>query len=528
MIRRIPGGIAIVVFGLLLGAEALAAANPLANSGFENNPQGETKTLPGWTAYGGNAYGETGAARAHSGTNYFKVYQAFNGQVNYTGVYQDYISGPGAAYAVSGWAYTLSSDKLAGQNAAWLEVTFRDARNNVLALYHSASITTNALAGGAFPVNTWNLLAVTNQLDPVTFAVTNTTATLVAPPGTYYLRCQIVFQGDAAGSGGSVYFDDLNLDLRSAAPYGDWNIVWSDEFAGTAVNSNIWTYDLGNGGSNPGWGNNEHEYYTARTNNVRVADGCLHLIAQKESYNGFHYTSARLKTQNLFSWKYGRFEWRAQLPAGVGFWPALWMLGTNITDVGWPGCGEVDVVENKGSDPGTVQGSLHSGSDETGYYHFPPGAAATDFHTYTLDWTSNTFLFYVDGQLYQRQTGWGSATANAYPFPFDQPFFLILNLAVGGNYLGNPDLTTIDTGTTFPGEMLVDYVRIYRPTAPLKLALTPNGTNLLLTWPTNIVCHVEMQTGTPADTNWMPLSSAPGQLLINPSSASAFYRLVSP
>jgi len=497
------------------------AASLLANPGFEWDGAGPSQKLPGWTTYGGNNYSETGAAQAHGGSNYFKIYQGFTGQVNYTGIYQDYISGSGAAYTANGWAYTSASDKLAGQNLAWLEVTFRDASANILALYRSAQITAPAISSGAFPANAWNNLAITNQYDPATYALTNTTAQLVAPPGTYFVRYQIVLQGDAANSAGSVYFDDLNLAQVSGAPYGNWNIVWSDEFNGTTIDPKVWTYDTGGGG----WGNNELEFYTNRTSNAYESGGRLHIVALKESY-GTSYTSARLKSQGLFSATYGRFEWRAQLPAGIGLWPALWLLGTNISSVNWPGCGEIDVTENNGANLTTEQGSLHSGSDETGYYYFLNGDSVTNFHTYTLDWATNAILWYVDGHLYEAQTGW-SSSLGAYPTPFNKPFFLIMNLAVGGNYVGNPSSTTINTNTTFPSEMQVDYVRLYNQTPPLKIALTRTNNNLLVSWPTNVVGHLQAQYNSLATTNWADLATSnPAPLTL--TNASVFYRLKSP
>jgi hypothetical protein len=457
---------------LALGALAVrvSGASLLSNPGFESDASGQTQKLPGWQQFGPNHHHESATGIAHSGTNYYKVYQAFNGAVNYSGIYQDYISGPGAAYSADGWAYTASSDALAGQNAAWLEVTFRSASGNLLALYRSALITTNALASGAIREDTWNNLSVTNQYDPQTFQVTNTVTRLLAPAETVFLRYQIVFQGDANNSPGSVYFDDLNLALNGSPPYGNYNIVWSDEFNGTNLNRSVWTNDLGGGG----WGNSELEYYTSRTDNAFVANGLLHIVARKEAYNSASYTSARLKSQGLFCFKYGRLEWRARLPQGTGFWPALWLLGTNISSIGWPRCGEIDVMENKGSSPFTVQASLHSGSDETGYYNFVEGGAVTNFHTYTLDWTTNAVLLYVDGHLYQTQTRW-SSSFGAYPFPFNQPFFLVMNLAVGGNYLGSPTTNAINAGTVFPGEMLVDYVRLYRVTDPFRVVTNQRG-----------------------------------------------------
>ena len=529
-----PATVAALGTVVIAPATVVIAAGPtnlLSNAGFEADPPGENQSVPGWTSYGPNVYSETGATIAHDGVNYLKIYQDLgNGSVNFGGVYQDYISGPGATCSADGRAYMLSTDKLAGQNAVWIEVTFRDANANVLALYRSAIVTTNSVAKGIFPVNTWMDLPVTNQYNPITYVITNTVTHLTAPAGTCFVRYQLLLQGDGKGSGGSIYFDDCSLHSGNGSAYGNWNIVWSDEFNGTTINPNIWTYDIGNGGSNPGWGNNELEYYTSRTNNVYEAGGRLHIVAQQESYGGMNYTSARLKSQGLFSCKTGRIEWRAKLPQGVGCWPALWLLGTNISSIGWPGCGEIDVMENNGSSPGTVQGSLHSGSDETGYYNFISGAANTAFHTYTLDWTTNAILFYVDGHLYESQTGWSSSIGN-YPFPFDQPFFFIMNLAIGGSFVGNPSSSSINGGTTFPAEMQVDYVRIYNQTAPLKLSANQTGATIMLNWPTNIVCHLQMLAPAASGlqtTNWTDLPTTSGPAYVAPTNGRAFYRLQSP
>ena len=445
---------AVFLVFLAFSREESRAENLLSQPGFESSAPGQT--VPGWNTYGTNNYIVTKPDLAHDGSNFFKVYPAFEGAVNDSGIYQDCISGPGAVYSASGWAYTGAGDALAGQNVAWIEVTFRDADANVLALYRSALVTTNAIAGGSFPPNTWIHLSITNQYDPASYQITNTTKRLIAPVGTYFVRYQILFQGDAHNSSGSMYFDDLNLSRTGGKPYGSWHLAWSDEFNGDAIDKKTWTYDLGASG----WGNNELEDYTTNAANAYVAGGCLHLAALKPSAENRHYTSARLKSEGLFSFQYGRLEWRAQLPHGKGFWPALWLLGTNISTVGWPGCGEIDVVENKGSDLQMDQGSLHSGSDETVIYRFLNGDSVTHFHTYTLDWTPNTILFYVDGHLYESQNRWTSSLG-AYPTPFNKPFFILMNIAVGGNYLDNPDPATINAQSSFPGEMLVDYVRLY-------------------------------------------------------------------
>jgi len=269
------------------------------------------------------------------------------------------------------------------------------------------------------------------------------------------------------------------------------SLVWSDEF-NSATSSNVdatkWTFDLGNGfgtAAGPGWGNDELEFYTDRTNNAYVANGVLHIHAQIENTNAFNgsvtntfrYTSARLKTQGLFSTLYGRIEWRAKLPAGTGMWPALWMLGANIDSVPWPGCGEIDVVENRGDYPYFVQGSLHAGaSDATGYFLFNNYGDTTNFHVYDLDWAPNSITWSVDGAAYETQTSWTSSTGNPYPFPFNQPFFLLMNLATGGDYVGIFDTNSINP--SLPNEMQVDYVRVYQvlpPVTPLITSITPNN-----------------------------------------------------
>jgi beta-glucanase (GH16 family) len=508
-----------------LAVQPTQAANLLANPGFELNPVGQTTTNAGWFSYGSYAFGETDGTVARAGTNFFKVYQSFSGSVNYTGIYQDNQSGPGAAYTAEAWARIAKSDAPAGQNAAWAEVTFRDAGGNVLALYRTAVVTTNQLKSAAFATDTWVSLPVTNQYNPTTYQVTNTVTVLVAPAKTSYVRYQIVFQGDAAYSGGSIYFDDLTLTPTTART--DWNIVWSDEFNGTNLNTNVWACEIGNGTS--GWGNNELEYYTANSQNVAVSNGLLRIFARQQSTNGFYFTSARLKTQNLYSRTYGRIEFRAKLPSGLGLWPALWLLGTNITSVSWPGCGEIDVMENTGTNLVQIQGSIHSGSDATATFTLP-GGFVTNFHTYAFEWTTNAMNFYVDGLRYQTQTNW-SSSLGAYPFPFNKPFFIIMNLAVGGNYVSNPTRQNIIAKTAFPAELQVDYVRVYDHTDPLTLTLQRGNTQSFLSWPSNIVCHLETAATlslTNSADGWSNLPASASPFAAPLTNRQAFFRLSSP
>jgi beta-glucanase (GH16 family) len=241
-----------------------------------------------------------------------------------------------------------------------------------------------------------------------------------------------------------------------------WTLVWSDEFAqpdGSSPDATKWTYNLGAGG----WGNNELEYYTARTNNVRIENGQLVIEAREENYLGSGYSSARLKTQGRVSWTYGRIEARMKIPRGQGIWPAFWTLGTNISSVGWPGCGEIDIMENIGREPtqvhGTVHGPGYSGGNGIGAANSLPGGAAfaDDFHVYALEWTTNQLKWFVDGQQYFSATP--ASLPSGTTWVFDQPQFLLLNLAVGGQWPGNPDGTTV-----FPQRLTVDYVRVYAPT----------------------------------------------------------------
>lgn len=256
----------------------------------------------------------------------------------------------------------------------------------------------------------------------------------------------------------------INFNLARA----DWKLVWQDEFDADTLDSTHWKFDIGNGSG--GWGNNELEYYTSRPQNVFETNGFLHIVAAKESYSGFNYTSAKLKSSGLFYKKYGRFEFRAKFPTGQGYWPALWMMPEDSVYGGWAASGEIDIFENRGNNPINVLGTIHYGGSYPNNTHssgpsfnFSNGDSVTNFHVYALEWTTNAIRWYVDDVLYETQTSWWSSSnptnisiRNPYPAPFDQPFYLIMNLAVGGNFGGNPDGTT-----TFPGEMLVDYVRVY-------------------------------------------------------------------
>jgi len=229
------------------------------------------------------------------------------------------------------------------------------------------------------------------------------------------------------------------------------SLVWADEFDATTASApdpSKWGYDLGAGG----WGNNELEYYTNRTTNSIVSGGTLKITAIKEALSGSNYTSARLLSKGKFSFKYGRVEVSAKLPAGGGTWPAIWMLGDNISTAGWPNCGEIDIMEHTGNSLNKIYGTLHYPGRFGGN---PDGAttmisnATTAFHKYTLEWTDVSIKIYVDDVVFY-------TFANNPTTPFNQNFFLILNVAMGGNMGG-----TIDPAFT-SSAMEIDYIRVYQ------------------------------------------------------------------
>ena len=246
-----------------------------------------------------------------------------------------------------------------------------------------------------------------------------------------------------------------------------WSLTWSDEFdgaAGASVDATKWVPEIGGGG----WGNQEREYYTKRPENIAL-DGNGHLVItalaepSNSSYSCWYgscrYTSARIKTKGLFSQMYGRFEARIRIPRGQGLWPAFWMLGDNIDNIGWPAGGEIDIMENIGREPNIVHGTMHgpgySGANGIGGpYTLAQGAFADDFHVYAVEWSRVQIQWLVDGHVYFTTTT-SSIPPNS-SWVFNHPFFLLLNVAVGGSWPNDPD-----GSTTFPQQMVVDYVRVY-------------------------------------------------------------------
>lgn len=237
--------------------------------------------------------------------------------------------------------------------------------------------------------------------------------------------------------------------------YANYSLVWNDEFNGTGLSSD-WTFDIGTGSG--GWGNNELQYYTNQ--NYVVNSGYLEITAKNQTFNSSLYTSSRLKTQGIKSWKYGRIDIRAALPYGQGIWPALWMLGDNISTAGWPSCGEIDIMEligGAGANDRTVYGTAHWNDNGThaqqgGNTVLPSGKFSDAFHVFSIVWTPNSITWLMDDVAYN--------TLNTTPAglsAFQNKFFLIFNVAVGGNWPGNPDATSV-----YPQTMYVDYVRVFQ------------------------------------------------------------------
>lgn len=242
-----------------------------------------------------------------------------------------------------------------------------------------------------------------------------------------------------------------SIDVTVNVIPGALSLVWSDEFdVDGAPNPAKWGYDIGTGSG--GWGNNEAQYYTSRPENVMVSGGVLKIVAKKENYMGSAYTSARLLTKNKYSFKYGRIEVRAKFPTGAGTWPAAWMLGDNINIVNWPACGETDIAEHLGRDLNKIYGTLHypgrSGGSANGNTLIVPDAT-TAFHNYIVEWSAAEIKIYVDSQLYH-------TVSNSPSIPFNHNFFILLNLAMGGNFGG-----AIDPAFTM-ASFEVDYVRVYQ------------------------------------------------------------------
>jgi beta-glucanase (GH16 family) len=254
------------------------------------------------------------------------------------------------------------------------------------------------------------------------------------------------------------YLPTANAGYTTPLSYPGYTLVWNDEFSGSALNTSDWNQEIGNGIG--GWGNNELEYYTNSTKNTFLSNGNLIIEARREALGGFNYTSGRMTTQNKKAFKFGRIDIRAKLPVGKGIWPALWMLGSNITSAGWPACGEIDIMELIGTYPGRTHATMHwkpvSGTNTSngGNFNLPSGDFSQAFHVFSIVWIQDTIKCYVDDQLFFTNTLADVAPAN---YPFNANHFFIFNVATGGNWPGPPDANTV-----FPQRMFVDYVRVFQ------------------------------------------------------------------
>lgn len=237
-------------------------------------------------------------------------------------------------------------------------------------------------------------------------------------------------------------------------------LVFADEFdSDGAPDPATWAFDIGDGCPDLcGWGNDELQYYTDRADNAVVKNGFLIITAKEEAFEGAGYTSARLLTKDLFEQQYGRFEARIKLPWGQGLWPAFWMLGADININPWPGAGEIDIMENRGQEPTKIEGTVHgpgySGGESIGKsYELSNGRFDTEFHVFGIEWGPGSIRFYVDDVLYNEVTP-ADVTGE---WVFNKPFYMLMNVAIGGGFVGSPNVETV-----FPQTMLVDYVRVYK------------------------------------------------------------------
>lgn len=251
-----------------------------------------------------------------------------------------------------------------------------------------------------------------------------------------------------------------------------WVLVWSDEFESTSLDNSKWSFDIGGNG----WGNNESQYYTTSADNFSVANGEATITARAEQLGNNDYTSAKIISKGLFEVKFGKIEARIKCPMGKGLWPAFWMLGSNISEVSWPKCGEIDVIEHINNDP-KINGTAHWDNVGHTYMGGIYTTDASEYHIYAVEWTENYIKWFADGNLYFQINIANGVNGTS---EFQLPFYLIINLAVGGNWPGYPDATTV-----FPAELNIDYVRVYKDELEASItekdlgniSLSPNPTS---------------------------------------------------
>lgn len=297
----------------------------------------------------------------------------------------------------------------------------------------------------------------------------------------------------------------------------DYELVWSDEFDGPSLDMESWSFDIGDGCPDLcGWGNNEAQYY--REENLTFDDGKLIITAKDESFGGYNYTSAKFHSRDKRTFTYGKFEARIKLPEGQGIWPAFWLLFNDPTYGGWPHSGEIDIMELVGNDPDVVHGTIHyGGSTKGGSFDLPFENFSDDFHTFTVEWDSIRILWFVDGIQYAGVTKFG--IDQGFNWPFDHPFYLIFNVAVGGNWPGYPDASTV-----FPQTMEVDWVRVYQKGVSTNIGpeLPENEVKVLGNPVNNQLLQLDLGDESEARVS---LYNTQGQLLLQTNCAQQFCNL---
>ncbi len=287
----------------------------------------------------------------------------------------------------------------------------------------------------------------------------------------------------------------------------DWTLSWADEFDGTSLNTAIWTPEIGAGG----WGNNELQYYTANPQNLTVSNGSLKITALEETIGSSSYTSSRIITRDLYEFQYGKIESRIKIPVGQGIWPAFWMLGANFDQLGWPHCGEIDVMEHVNNESLT-NGTVHWYNNVSHAYE---GSSVpideSEFHVYGAIWNETYIQFYVDDFIFYQFDY--AAYTNSAPI-FQKPFFFLLNVAVGGNWPGNPDASTI-----FPATLEVDYVRVYQ-LASVGLPSVNAGSDFKV-YPNPLSDELTISTGNILTNNHYSIYIATGSMIASGAMASA-------
>ena len=500
-LRRTSRLIVLALLFAFTNVSAFAGGQLLINPGFEDGDLGQfgTVTVPGWETFGTN-----GSHHDESG-NVINAKAIKISNLDST-VGQNFSVTAGEEYVIGVKMLSSSSDPLTQAESLFFIKWYNGTPSSgtKISEYQIGSFNPDS-----DPVDTWKTMA----------------ARLTAPPGAVYGRIVLKFSADPVS--GSIHFDEVsargvnmapdftNDDVinysdfallasdwqQSPSPYsldGDsdvdfddllvfidnwliedpgalgYSLVWSDEFDGISIDTTKWNFEIGNG--EWGWGNNELQYYTGRTQNARIENGNLVIEAREESYGGESYTSARMTTQNKAFWTYGKMEARIKLPYGQGMWPAFWMMPQEFWNPGWPESGEIDIMEAVNT-VAWVKSSLHYGQNDpqihnsygSAEYYLPGGGNfSQDFHVYGMEWEEGIFKFFVDGVQIGSTTSWW-ATYEAWPAPFNRPFFFILNVAVGGQWPGSPDGSTV-----FPQQMLVDWVRVYqKPEGPLEPITVP-------------------------------------------------------